>query len=83
MAAKKTEPVAETHKLTDQQMLAQMEARAKARRAAVVRCFLEQGLVPVARVQLPGCLIILNPTLGEMTPQDRAELTAQLETLEK
>jgi hypothetical protein len=64
-------------------MLAQMEARKKVRLAVVLRAFLEQGLVPVARAQFPGGLIILNPTLGEMTPQDREEIAAQLLALEK
>jgi hypothetical protein len=84
MAEKKTEAKAQPAPLTDEQMLAQMEARKKARTAAVLRVFLEQGLRPVAQAPLPGGgVIILNTFLGEMSPEDRAEIAAQLATLEK
>ena len=82
-------PKAETpsRPLTDAEIQAQIAARQKARLAAVLHAFLDNSLVPVARAQVPAqpcpLTIIVNPTLAEMTPADRADVERQLAALEK
>jgi hypothetical protein len=73
--------------LTDAEIQAQIAARQKARIAAVLHAFLDNGLVPVARAQVPAqpcpVTIIVSPTLGEMSPDDRADVERQLAALER